>query len=84
MKVHADQIRAFIPDGRAYRVLGTDGFGRSDSRKQLRRHFEVDSAHVAYVALAALHTSGDIALDALLAAREQWGIDPEQAHSATA
>ncbi len=84
MKVHADQIRAFLPSGRSYRVLGTDGFGRSDARRQLRRHFEVDAAHVAYTALLALHESGDIATDKLLAARKRWGIDPEQLSAAKA
>lgn len=84
MKVHADQIRAFLPAGRSYRVLGTDGFGRSDARGQLRRHFEVDAAHVAYTALLALHESGDISTAKLLAARERWGINPEQPSAAKA
>ena len=84
MKVHADQIRAFLPDGRDYRVLGTDGFGRSDSRRQLLRHFDVDAAHVAYTALLALHDSGEISTDKLLAARQRWGINPEQPSAAKA
>ncbi|MEL0027790.1 MAG: pyruvate dehydrogenase (acetyl-transferring), homodimeric type, partial [Perlucidibaca sp.] len=84
MKVHADQIRAFLPAGRDFRVLGTDGFGRSDSRSQLRRHFEVDAAHVAYTALLALHAQGEIATDKLLAARARWGVDPAQPHAARA
>lgn len=84
MKVHADQIRAFLPTGRAYRVLGTDGFGRSDARSQLRKHFEVDAAHIAYNALLSLHESGDIKVAALLEARTRWGIDPEQLSAAKA
>lgn len=84
MKIHADQIRAFLPQCRDYRVLGTDGFGRSDSRRQLRRHFEVDAAHVAYTAMLALHASGDISTDTLLAARQRWGINPEQSSAAKA
>ena len=84
MKVHADQIRAFLPAGRAYRVLGTDGFGRSDSRAQLRRHFEVDAAHVAYAALLSLRESGDVSVQQLLEARERWGIDPDQPSAAKA
>lgn len=84
MKVHADQIRAFLPAGRSYRVLGTDGFGRSDARGQLRRHFEVDAAHVAYTALLALHEDGDISTAKLLAARDRWGINPEQPSAAKA
>jgi len=42
MKAYAEQIRAYIPAGRAYKVLGTDGFGRSDFRSKLREHFEVN------------------------------------------
>ncbi|MCH9705782.1 MAG: pyruvate dehydrogenase (acetyl-transferring), homodimeric type [Proteobacteria bacterium] len=52
MKMFADQIREFVPA--RYVVLGTDGFGRSDTRWNLRRHFEVDSYHIAYAAIAAL------------------------------
>lgn len=84
MKVHADQIRAFIPADRNYRVLGTDGFGRSDARSQLRKHFEVDAAHVAYTAMLALHESGDITVKVLLDARKRWGIDPDQPSAAKA
>ena len=84
MKVHADQIRAYLPAGRSYRVLGTDGFGRSDSRRQLRRHFEVDAAHIAYAALASLHEAGEVSLDKLLAARQRWGVDPAQVGAARA
>lgn len=84
MKVHADQIRAFLPAGRDYRVLGTDGFGRSDSRRQLRRHFEVDAAQVAYTALVALHEQGSVSLEVLLAARQRWGINPDQPSAAKA
>ncbi len=40
MKAYAEQIRPFIPKGRTYKVLGTDGFGRSDFRSKLREHFE--------------------------------------------
>ena len=50
MKIHSDQIREFVPD--SFHVLGTDGFGRSDSREQLRYFFEVDSR---FVVLSALH-----------------------------
>ena len=50
VKSFADQIRAFVP-GR-YRVLGTDGYGRSDYRRNLRRFFEVDRHYVAVAALA--------------------------------
>ena len=52
MKVYAEQIRSYVPA--SYRVLGTDGFGRSDTRKQLRWFFEVDRHFVAVAALASL------------------------------
>ena len=58
MKLHSDQIRAFVPD--SYRVLGTDGFGRSDSREKLRQHFEVDSRFIVLAALTELKDKGII------------------------
>ena len=56
MKLHADQIREFVPDD--YRVLGTDGFGRSDSREKLRQFFEVDSRFIVLAALTELKDKG--------------------------
>ena len=70
-----DQIRAFIPRDQ-YIVLGTDGFGRSDTRKNLRWFFEVDRHQVAYAALYALYRENELELSALLEARERLGIDP--------
>jgi pyruvate dehydrogenase E1 component len=67
-----DQIARFLPG--PVTVLGTDGFGRSDTRAALRRHFEVDAEHVAFAALAALH-AGDTAL--LERARAELDIDPD-------
>ena len=46
MRIFAEQIRAFMPKGRTYKVLGTDGFGRSDSRAKLREFFEVNRYYV--------------------------------------
>ena len=46
-----ESVRAYLPDGRAYRTLGTDGFGRSDTRAMLREHFGVDAAHIVQQAL---------------------------------
>ena len=54
MKAYAEQIRAFIPKGRAYKVLGTDGFGRSDFRSKLRAHFEINRHYIVVAALKAL------------------------------
>ncbi len=73
----AEQIRPWVPQDQ-YLVLGTDGYGRSDTRENLRRHFEVDRNYVAYTALYGLYRSGEFALDDLLAAREALGIDAER------
>ncbi|MGH1951587.1 transketolase-like TK C-terminal-containing protein, partial [Acinetobacter baumannii] len=58
IRSYADRIRAYIPND--YHVLGTDGFGRSDSRANLRRFFEVDRYNVAVAALAALVEQGKV------------------------
>ena len=58
MKNYADQIRAFMPKGRTYKVLGTDGFGRSDFRTKLREHFEVNRHYIVVAALKALAEEG--------------------------
>jgi pyruvate dehydrogenase E1 component len=71
----ADQIRQWVP-GR-YRVLGTDGFGRSDFRRALRRFFEVDRHYVTVAALKELADEGTIAPERVLEAIERYGIDPE-------
>ena len=60
MKTFADQIRPFMPEGRRYTVLGTDGFGRSDSRAKLREFFEVDRRYVTVAALYSLMQDGKI------------------------
>ena len=52
-----EAIRAYLPPGRGYRTLGTDGFGRSDTRAMLREHFGVDAAHIAEAARQALRAS---------------------------
>jgi len=73
IKNYTDQVRAFIPG--SYRVLGTDGFGRSDSRANLRRHFEVDAAHIAYASLYELHKAGSIDAKTLAKAAKDLDID---------
>ncbi len=60
MRSFADQIRPYVPHGRAYTVLGTDGFGRSDTREALRRFFEVDRHYVVVAALKALADEGAV------------------------
>jgi pyruvate dehydrogenase E1 component len=74
VKSFADQIRAFVP-GR-YRALGTDGYGRSDYRRSLRRFFEVDRHYVAVAALASLAQDGTIPAATVADAISRYGIDP--------
>lgn len=76
MKNFAEQIRAWVPA--TYKVLGTDGFGRSDSRQKLRHFFEVDRYFVALAALKTLQEQGDISADVVSAAITKFGIDPEK------
>ncbi|MDO5371561.1 pyruvate dehydrogenase (acetyl-transferring), homodimeric type, partial [Paracoccus sp. (in: a-proteobacteria)] len=76
MKNYAEQIRAFVP-GR-YTVLGTDGFGRSDSRANLRRFFEVDANHIAAAAMVDLFREGAIDEATLQAALSKYDIDGDK------
>jgi pyruvate dehydrogenase E1 component len=78
MKTFADQIRPFIPKDRLYRVLGTDGFGRSDSRAKLRFFFEVNRNFVTIAALKALADQGEGKPKAVSDAIKKYGIDPEK------
>jgi pyruvate dehydrogenase E1 component len=73
MKSFADQIRPFVP--RRYTVLGTDGFGRSDYRRALRRFFEVDRHYVTVAALSALAAEGTVPASAVSDALSRYGID---------
>ncbi|TBW52894.1 pyruvate dehydrogenase (acetyl-transferring), homodimeric type [Marinobacter halodurans] len=73
MKLYADQIRRWVPS--RYEVLGTDGFGRSDTRERLRSFFEVDRYHVVVAALSALSADGDIKQEQVLEAMRKYGID---------
>jgi pyruvate dehydrogenase E1 component len=78
MKTFADQIRPFMPKDRIYKVLGTDGFGRSDSRAKLRHFFEVNRYFVAIAALKALAESGEIKAKTVSEAIRKYGIDPNK------
>jgi len=73
MKIVADQIRPFV-DGRRFTALGTDGFGRSDTRESLRTFFEVDRHFIVLAALKALADDGRIARSQLQVAIEKYGI----------
>lgn len=79
MKIHAEQIRAFLP-GRVYSTLGTDGFGRSDSREMLRHHFEVDRYFIVIAALNALAEAGEIGRSLVEDAIRRFAIDPEKVY----
>jgi len=74
MRAYADQIRAYVPADRRYAVLGTDGFGRSDYRRNLRAHFEVDRHHVLLAALSALAAEGAVPADSAAEAIKRYGI----------
>jgi pyruvate dehydrogenase E1 component len=74
MKNYAEQIRAFIPKGRIYKVLGTDGFGRSDFRSKLREHFEVNRHYVVVAALKALAEEGSVPAAKVADAIRKYGI----------
>jgi pyruvate dehydrogenase E1 component len=78
MKLFADQIRPFVPKGRAYKVLGTDGFGRSDFRYRLREHFEVDRKFVVLSALRALADEKAVKPRTVADAIRKLGIDPDK------
>jgi pyruvate dehydrogenase E1 component len=78
VRAYADQIRAFVP--MAYTVLGTDGFGRSDTRANLRRHFEVDRYYIAHAAIAALAKEGKMTAKDVSRAIKQYKIDVEKAN----
>jgi len=84
MKVFADQIRPFIPAGRPYLVLGTDGFGRSDSRAKLREFFEVDRRYVAVAALTGLMKEGKIKPAQVQEAIQKYGIQADRINPALA
>jgi pyruvate dehydrogenase E1 component len=81
MRIVADQIRPWVP-GR-YVVLGTDGYGRSDSRAALREFFEVDSRYVVLAALKALADEGSIDAAVVANAIKSLGIDPAKPNPVT-
>src|SRR5690606_1808090 len=81
MRIVPDQIRQWVP-GR-FVVLGTDGYGRSDSRAQLRRHFEVDAAHVVVAALKTLADEGKLDLATVKDAMQRFDIDPDKPNPVT-
>ena len=78
MKAYAEQIRPFIPKGRTYKVLGTDGFGRSDFRSKLREHFEINRHYIVVAALKALADEGTLPATKVAEAIARYGIDADK------
>jgi len=78
MKAYAEQIRSFIPKGRTYKVLGTDGFGRSDFRTKLREHFEIDRHYIVVAALKALSEDGTLPVAKVVEAIAKYGIKTDK------
>ncbi|KRA75948.1 pyruvate dehydrogenase [Lysobacter sp. Root667] len=76
IRMYPEQVRAFVP--MRYTVLGTDGFGRSDTRANLRRHFEVDRYYIAHAAIAALAAEGKMTGKDVARAIKQYKIDVEK------
>lgn len=76
LKLYADQLRPFIP--RQYVVLGTDGYGRSDTRASLRRHFEVNRYYIVVAALKALADEGTLPVAKVSKAIRKYELDPEK------
>jgi pyruvate dehydrogenase E1 component len=78
MKAYAEQIRPFIPKGRTFKVLGTDGFGRSDFRSKLREHFEVNRHYIVVAALKALSEEGTVPTAKVAEAIAKYGIKADK------
>jgi len=83
MRTYAEQVRAFVPKGRTYKVLGTDGYGRSDTRAKLREFFEVNRYFVTVAALKSLADEGKIKPSVVAEAIAKYGIDPNKPNPVT-
>ncbi|MBC7501068.1 MAG: pyruvate dehydrogenase (acetyl-transferring), homodimeric type [Herminiimonas sp.] len=83
MRTFAEQVRAFIPRERTYKVLGTDGFGRSDSRAKLREFFEVNRYFVTIAALKALADEGALSTAVVAQAIAKYEINPDKPNPVT-
>jgi pyruvate dehydrogenase E1 component len=82
MKLYADQVRAFLPTHN-FITLGTDGFGRSDTRRKLRQFFEVDRHYVAVAAMKALADQELLPRKTVAEAVKKYGINPDKPNPAT-
>jgi len=76
IRVYAEQVRGYIPH--SYKVLGTDGFGRSDTRIKLREFFEVNRHYIAIATLKALADDGKISNEQVSQAIKKYGVDPDK------
>lgn len=78
MKAYAEQIRSYIPQGRTFKVLGTDGFGRSDFRSKLREHFEINRHYIVVAALKALSEEGTVPVSLVAEAIAKYAIQADK------
>ncbi|MBR7783729.1 pyruvate dehydrogenase (acetyl-transferring), homodimeric type [Undibacterium luofuense] len=83
MRTYAEQVRAFVPRDRSYKVLGTDGYGRSDTRAKLREFFEVNRYFVVVAALKSLADEGTLSASVVAQAIAKYGIDPNKPNPVT-
>jgi pyruvate dehydrogenase E1 component len=83
MRTFAEQIRAFIPKGRSYKVLGTEGFGRSDTRVKLREFFEVDHRYITVAALKSLADEGVLSATVVAEAIAKYGLNADKPNPVT-
>lgn len=78
MRLFSDQVRSYIPQGRRFITLGTDGYGRSDTRAKLREFFEVDRRYVVIAALRGLAEDGAVKMSVVEDAIKKYGIDTQR------
>jgi pyruvate dehydrogenase E1 component len=81
IKALPDSVRPWVPD--AMLSLGTDGFGRSESREALRDFFEIDAKHIAWAALVLLSREGKVDRETLNAARQRLEIKADKPNPVT-
>jgi pyruvate dehydrogenase E1 component len=83
VRTFAEQIRPYVPQGRTFKVLGTDGFGRSDSRAKLREFFEVNRYYITVAALRSLADEGKIEMSVVEKAVAKYNLDPNKPNPVT-
>jgi len=83
IRTFAEQIRPYVPQGRTFKVLGTDGFGRSDSRAKLREFFEVNRYYITVAALRSLADEGKIEMSVVEKAVAKYNLDPNKPNPVT-